>query len=382
MVDPGEPPLCGRCGQAEGAPFGIAADGPSFTGVDDRPAQFLHPLERCRQIVDGEVRQRGGIARTRSSLVQTHAEAVAIGLPAGSGLARPRHELRAQEPLPEAACASRIVGRELDQGRGHSASIEETPSARRSHRGCVARVSGGTMRRRPSPLLLLVLALVALGPPLAPARSEARAGAFLHAAKHAVDKTGPWWAKKRRWYRSTLSSHSMASLWGFVPLFQAANGIALARPSARNVNRVNFMAWGANRYFNPTLQPVPGYGPKIGQREPGKTTWFDDNGWFGLAFLDAYQVTHNPTYLYYAQLAQQFISVSGWDTTPGRPGGIWWNTNRSFYAGESLASGTLLSAKLYEITRQQNYLQDALKFIAWGNVWLRDPATGLYARPE
>ena len=82
----------------------------------------------------------------------------------------------------------------------------------------------------------------------------------------------------------------------------------------------------------------------------GKTTWFDDNGWWGLAFLDAYRATGNGRYLADAEIAQNFISVAGWDTTPGRPGGIWWNTNHSFYAGESLAGGTLLSARLYAIT--------------------------------
>src|SRR5262249_49322113 len=177
-----------------------------------------------------------------------------------------------------------------------------------------------------------------------------------HAAKHGVARTSAWWEKKRHWYRSTLSGKDVASLWGVVPLFEAVNGIAAARPSPRNLGAVNFMAYGALRYLNPNLQPVPGFGPKPGQREPGKTTWFDDNGWFGLAFLDAYTDTGNQTFLYAAQLAQQFISVSGWDNTPGRPGGIWWNTNDSFYAGESLAGGTLLSARLYEITHQPGYL--------------------------
>jgi hypothetical protein len=98
-------------------------------------------------------------------------------------------------------------------------------------------------------------------------------------------------------------------------------------------------------------RPVPGFGPRPRQHEPGKTTWFDDNGWWGLAFLDAYNATGNGRYLSDAEIAQNFISVSGWDTTPGRPGGLWWNTNHSFYAGESLAGGTLLSAKLYAITQ-------------------------------
>jgi hypothetical protein len=165
-----------------------------------------------------------------------------------------------------------------------------------------------------------------------------------------------------------------------VPLFEALNGLQLAQLSKRHRHWLNRFAWGAQRYLNPNLEPVPGFGPKPRQREPGKTTWFDDNGWWGLAFLDAYDATGSARWLVNAQIAQSFISVSGWDTTPGRPGGIWWNTNHSFYAGESLAGGTLLSAKLYAITHDQRYLDDALKFIAWGDVWLTDPNTGLYAR--
>jgi hypothetical protein len=177
-----------------------------------------------------------------------------------------------------------------------------------------------------------------------------------------------------------LGGTGVASLWGVVPLFEALNGLQTGQPSARHRRQLNRFAWGAQRYLNPSLRPVPGFGSKPRQRGPGKTTWFDDNGWWGLAFLDAYTATGNGRWLADAQIAQSFISVSGWDATPGRPGGIWWNTNRSFYAGESLAAGTLLSARLYAITHDQRYLGDALRFIAWGDVWLTDPATGLYAR--
>src|SRR5262245_32173300 len=189
-----------------------------------------------------------------------------------------------------------------------------------------------------------------------------------------------WWNHGRHWYSSVLAGPNVASLWGVVPLFEALNGLQIAQPSHRHRHQLNRFARGAERYLNPNLEPVPGFGPKPGPRESGKTTWFDDNGWWGLAFLDAYRATGNPRYLYDAQIAQRFISVSGWDSTPGRPGGIWWNTNHSFYAGESLAGGTLLSARLYALTGDQHYLDDALKFIAWGDVWLTDPSTGLYAR--
>ncbi|MGA9635547.1 MAG: glycoside hydrolase family 76 protein [Solirubrobacterales bacterium] len=208
-------------------------------------------------------------------------------------------------------------------------------------------------------------------------RSQAR---YLRAADEGVKQTHRWWNRGRHWYSSTLGGSSRASLWGIVPLFEALNGVQLARPSARHRHQLNRFAWGAQRYLNPALRPVPGFGPKQGQHNAGKTAWFDDNGWWGLAFLDAYRATGNGRYLTDAEIAQNFISVTGWDSTPGRPGGIWWNTNRGFYAGESLASGTLLSARLYALTHQQRYLDDALKYIGWGDVWLTDPSSGLYAR--
>ncbi|HEX3292424.1 MAG TPA: glycoside hydrolase family 76 protein [Solirubrobacterales bacterium] len=228
-------------------------------------------------------------------------------------------------------------------------------------------------------LTVLAVAGIAVLPGSASALSRSQAH-YLAAANKGVKQAHRWWSPRLRWYRAVLDQGRIASLWGIVPLFEAVNGLQIAQPSRRHRAHLNRFAHGAERYLNRTLEPVPGFGPKPGQRNPGKTTWFDDNGWWGLAFLDAYRATGDPRYLNDAMIAQRFISVSGWDTTPGRPGGIWWNTNHSFYAGESLAGGTLLSARLYALTHQQSYLDDALKFIAWGDVWLTDPSTGLYAR--
>jgi hypothetical protein len=239
------------------------------------------------------------------------------------------------------------------------------------------------VRRSSTTAVITLLALALVGAAVLPSsasglsRSQKR---YLAAGNKGVKQTHKWWNQGRHWYASVLGGPNTASLWGIVPLFQALNGLQIAQPSRRHRSQLNRFARGAERYLNPNLRPVPGFGPKPGQREPGKTTWFDDNGWWGLAFLDAYRATGNPRYVHDAQIAQRFISVSGWDATPWRPGGIWWNTNRSFYAGESLAGGTLLSARLYALTHEQVYLDDALKFIAWGDVWLTDPATGLYAR--
>ena len=239
------------------------------------------------------------------------------------------------------------------------------------------------VRRTSTAALVSLVALAVVGFASLPgdagafSRSQAR---YLQAANKGVKQTNRWWSHGFHWYKATLDGRDVASLWQSVPLFEALSGLEIAHPSRRHLGQLNRFAWGAQRYLNPTLEPVPGFGPQPGQHNPGKTTWFDDNGWWGLAFLDAYSATGNGRYLADAEIAQNFISVSGWDTTPGRPGGLWWNTNHSFYAGESLAGGTLLSAKLYALTHEKQYLDDATKYIAWADVWLTDPATGLYAR--
>jgi Glycosyl hydrolase family 76 len=226
---------------------------------------------------------------------------------------------------------------------------------------------------------VLAVAVLACQPAGAGAFSRSQA-TYLKAANRGVKQTKHWWNHGRHWYSAVLGGSQVVNLWGVVPLFEALDGLAIAAPTPRHISQLNRFAWGAQRYLNPSLEPVPGFGPKPHQNEPGKVTWYDDNGWWGLAFLDAYRVTGNPRYLENAEIAQNFISVSGWDSTPGRPGGLWWNTNHSFYAGETLGSGTLLSARLYAITHEKHYLDDAIKFIDWANVWLVDPTTGLYAR--
>ncbi len=89
----------------------------------------------------------------------------------------------------------------------------------------------------------------------------------------------------------------------------------------------------------------------------------------GLTFLDAYQVTGKRRYVGDAEAALRFIARSGWDSSPGSEG-LWWNTQHTFFAGEALASGTELAARLYAITHKPQFLAEAQKFIAWGDQWL------------
>jgi hypothetical protein len=135
-------------------------------------------------------------------------------------------------------------------------------------------------------------------------------------------------------------------------------------------------AAGAERYLNHGLRPIPGYSPYPGDREPGTLTWFDDNGWWGIAFVNAYRASGNQRYLRDAERALRFIARVGWD--PGG-GGIWWNTGHPYKAGEALASGTLLAVLLYRDTHSPFALAQARRFLAWANGPGFSAADGLYA---
>ncbi len=190
-----------------------------------------------------------------------------------------------------------------------------------------------------------------------------------------------WWNARDGKFDAELHNEGkVATLWDVVPLFEALDGIAKADPTNRHKENVIGIANYAETYLNRSLSPVAGFGPEPDQHGAEHTTWFDDNGWWGLAFLDAYEATGRRRYIGDAETAFRFIARSGWDYESGSPGGLWWDTQHTFFAGETLAGGTELAARLYALTKKSRFLTEAQKFIAWGNVWLWNSEDGLYAR--
>jgi hypothetical protein len=247
--------------------------------------------------------------------------------------------------------------------------------------------------------LLLAGALLSLAPPAgahsaaAAARAPrtattAAAAPVLGAAQArylALAVTGVARAKQRfrdvhgHWYDARLGDrerYPLATIWDIVPLFQSLDAIAIAQPSAHNLAAVRSFAAGAERYLNSGLRPLAGYSPYPGDRERDTETWFDDNGWWGLAFVNAYRATGSRRYLRDAERALRYIAAAGWD--PQR-GGIWWNTHHPYKAGEALASGTLLATLLYAETHSSFALAQAQKYLAWANTTGFSAANGLYA---
>ncbi len=228
-----------------------------------------------------------------------------------------------------------------------------------------------------------------LAPGVAPAASP-RAGAagartaaqqrYLALAKSGVQTAEHRWRDRRRgWYDAHLNDrdrYPLATIWDIVPLFEALDAIAIAEPSPANRAAVARFASGAERYLNRGLRPLPGYSPYPGDRTAGTQTWMDDNGWWGIAFMNAFRATGTSRYLLDAERALRYLARVGWDP---RGGGIWWNTRHPYKAGEALASATLLAVLLYQQTHSAYALGQAQRFLAWANGAGFSPADRLYA---
>jgi hypothetical protein len=191
--------------------------------------------------------------------------------------------------------------------------------------------------------------------------------------------TRRWRDRRLGWYDARLGDrdrYPLATIWDIVPLFESLDAIAIAQPTAANRGSVARFASGAERYLNRGLRPLPGYSPYPGDRSANTETWFDDNGWWGLAFVNAYRATGSRRWLADARRALAYVAAAGWDR---RAGGIWWNTKHPYKAGEALASDTLLATLLYRETGSSFALGEARKFLAWANTAGFSSADGLYA---
>jgi len=219
----------------------------------------------------------------------------------------------------------------------------------------------------------------------APTAGEAPAAApelpYLQLAEQGVARAQVLWRDRRRgWYDERLGDRErfpLATIWGSLPVFEALDAIDLAAPSVANQARLLSFANGAERYFDASLRPTPGFAPYPNDRGQVRT-WFDDNGWWGLAFLDAYRATGGARYLHDAERAFAFIAAQGWNA---HGGGLWWDTSHSYKAGEALASGSLLGALLYQRTHDPFYLSEVEKFLKWADAHFLTEL-GLYDRTD
>jgi predicted alpha-1,6-mannanase (GH76 family) len=100
------------------------------------------------------------------------------------------------------------------------------------------------------------------------------------------------------------------------------------------------------------------------RRKPGFiNTFFDDNGWWALAWVAAYDLTADSRYLAAAE-AVFTHNLSGWDGTCG--GGLWWNEKRGYKNAITNELFLLLAALLAQrVPGRPGYLDWALREWEW-----------------
>src|SRR5436305_1698981 len=214
----------------------------------------------------------------------------------------------------------------------------------------------------------LALAALALAPS-APASSLHRtSNDFLTLANQGIhDARGAFWNSHERWYNDRVNDGDqcpLATVWSLTPLFEAVDGVAIADPSKSKRWAVRNFATFAERYWNGDLRPHGGYSPYPGDHGADNHVWFDDNSWWGLAFVDAYRATHNRRFLGDARRASDFVDASGWDRGGG---GMWWETQHRGHSLEALAAASALAAEIYEQAGGSKYRGRALKYIHWAD---------------
>ena len=232
-------------------------------------------------------------------------------------------------------------------------------------------------------LLPLALAVIALVPAAAGghgAKHHTAADYDAIARRGVVDARRRWWNVRVRWYTDFLHGPGgdVATVWGVVHVFDALDALAIAHPTHRWRLAVRRFAAVAEHYWSRNVHPHGAYTAALaGPHGDGANyAFYDDNGWLGLAFVDAYRATRNRRYLGDAERALRFIDEDGWDGERG----VLWNQWSSQTSMASYASATALAAELYHYTERSTYRRMAHRYIAWGDRHAR--RHGLYATRE
>ncbi len=164
------------------------------------------------------------------------------------------------------------------------------------------------VKRRPM-LHKLTLALVLLGYLAVPSSAQQDVEAAVLHPNYLQEATAGM-QTLQSWYTPGTGLYETTGWWN------SANAMTVL---------VNYMRVSQNRKYLPVLantlqQAQTKYGGFLNQ-------YYDDEGWWALAWIDAYDLTLNPQYL---DMAGSIFAdmTKGWDSTCN--GGIWWSKDRKY----------------------------------------------------
>lgn len=186
-------------------------------------------------------------------------------------------------------------------------------------------------------------------PPQMPVFQRLEAAARLPTRETYLQQSRQGMQALQTWYVPATGLYDTAGWWN------AANALTVLINQSRAAKSQEYLPVIANTYAA---------APKL--HAGFLNDYYDDEGWWALAWIDAYDLTQKPEYL--ATAASIFADMTGaWDGTCG--GGIWWSRDKNYK--NAIANELFLSvaAQLANRTpgepRHGEYLGWAQKEWAW-----------------
>ena len=106
-----------------------------------------------------------------------------------------------------------------------------------------------------------------------------------------------------------------------------------------------------------------------------RNNFYDDSEWIGLTMVRLYEVTKEDKYLATAKDLMEWVKTA-WNNIGG--GGIAWEKNENLHSKNACSNGpaALLAVRLYEVTKDADYLEWSKKIYDWEKEHLFNSATG------
>jgi predicted alpha-1,6-mannanase (GH76 family) len=211
------------------------------------------------------------------------------------------------------------------------------------------------MRRIPNSEVLLLLALTLLsGCAVRSLHKQQNVPAVVVTASPYLDESANAIQRLQAWYAPATGLYESTGWWN------SANGMTVLVDYVKVSKSAQY-----NSEFANTFIAAQNTSPKFLNK------YYDDEGWWALAWIDAYDVTRNPQYLSMAKLI--FADMAGgWDDVCG--GGIWWSKDRQYK--NAIANELFLSVAAHLVNRTSRTEQK--QFLDWGDKeWKWFQASGM-----
>ncbi len=167
-----------------------------------------------------------------------------------------------------------------------------------------------------------------------------------------------------------VAEKRVSFLWPLSGVLSSTNALMHVSESFRSKYKkhLDTLIQGVELYGDAKRQPF-GYQAYPTQFEKADR-YYDDNGLVGIDYMEAFFVTHDPTYLERAKQVFKFIE-SGWNNEAG--GGVTWlEGHKDQKPACSNGMATLTALKIYQGCKEKAYLDAGKRYYNWMYATLRD----------